>query len=336
MTLILRPILVCAALGLAAILSPCRAAPGRPVPIEARLSSCDPAAVRAAVEDTLKDPGTRREPVVLFLAAQAERMMGNKDQAAFLFLAARLRMSRQALLGRNDTQQVLDIMIMTIGSLIVPDLLADPDMTRRAVKRVTDWDRATPDPFRDQASAKGGQFPVKLAEIDAALARLPSQAESGAGVTADGGMTPAEAERQLAAMRQASCAPGKVTGAERYTASERIKRTAEQVAADHPLVHRRAAGAVQSVSTYQYENGASGLPSRVTVGVPTTAGKYFYAVVDVKTTVSSKGRLEGVAAELACVTDNAAGQRDASWKDICMDDPTAIRPWHVRATMQEP
>jgi hypothetical protein len=189
-----------AALGLVLIL-PAGAAPGRPVSLHARLASCDPGTVRAAAEAVLNDPATRREPALLFHAALAERIAGSKEQAAFLYLAARLRMSRQALVGRDEARQALGALVVTISPLIMPDLLADPGLTRRAVERTAAWDRATPDPYRDAALAKGGGFPAKLAEIDAAMAGLPGQAQAGG----DRPALLAEAARQLAAMREERC-----------------------------------------------------------------------------------------------------------------------------------
>jgi hypothetical protein len=114
-------------------------------------------------------------------------------------------MSRQALAGRDEARQALAALVVTISPLIMPDLLTDPALARWAVQRTADWDRSTPDPFRDVALAKGGAFPARLAEIDAAMARLPRdlQAKAGGG----GAALLAEAERQLAAMRGARCRP---------------------------------------------------------------------------------------------------------------------------------
>ena len=205
------PLLACAVLGLAVILPASGAAPGRPASIQARLMSCDPGTVRAATEAVLNDPATQTEPAALFQAALAERMAGSKEQAAFLYLAARLRMSRQALVAHEEARQALGALVVTISPLIMPDLLADPGLTRRAVARTADWDRATPDPFRDVALAKGAEFSARLVELDAAMARLPRDLQAKAG--ADHPALLAEAERQLAAMREARCAPATVGGA---------------------------------------------------------------------------------------------------------------------------
>ena len=59
----------------------------RDASVEARLASCDAAVVRSAADEVFRDPETLREPLILFRAALGERMVGNRQQAAFLYLA---------------------------------------------------------------------------------------------------------------------------------------------------------------------------------------------------------------------------------------------------------
>lgn len=217
-------ILACAVLGLALIARPCGGATGRAEQIASRFMSCDPAVVHAAVDAALSDPVTLREPYILFHAAVAERTMGNKEQAAFLYLAARLRMSRQAVVVSDEARQALGALVATISPLIFPDLMLDPELARRAAERVTAWDRATPDPFRDEARAKGAEFPAKLAAIDGSLARLPSDllvelAKTEAFLKQYPGLSKfgsahalllAESAQQVAGWRNGRCAAGEV------------------------------------------------------------------------------------------------------------------------------
>src|SRR5262249_28002337 len=81
---------------LAIVSYPSSAAPASDASIDARLASCDPAVARSAVDEILRDPKTLQEPLMLFQAATGARMAGRKE-AAFLYLAARLRTSRQVL-----------------------------------------------------------------------------------------------------------------------------------------------------------------------------------------------------------------------------------------------
>lgn len=154
---------------LAALASPSNAAAQGDASVTARLGSCDAAVVRKAVDEMLGDPKTLQEPLMLFHAASGERLAGRREEAAFLYLAARLRTSRQILFEKGDRPQLLSIMLMTSGPLVMPILKADPELARRVVKRVIDWDRATPDPFREREAAKSGEIAEKLAAIDAAL-----------------------------------------------------------------------------------------------------------------------------------------------------------------------
>ena len=142
------------ALCLATVVSPSVAAPSRDASVETRLGSCDPAVVRSAVGELLRDPKTPQEPLMLFHAAAGERMAGRKEEAAFLYLAARLRTARQILFESGDRPQLMAIMNMAVGPLVMPALEADAELARRVVRRVIEWDRSTPDPFRDRQEAK--------------------------------------------------------------------------------------------------------------------------------------------------------------------------------------
>jgi hypothetical protein len=176
--------------------------------VGARLASCDSAIVRLAAEEILSDPKTLEEPLILFQAASGEHGIGRKEQAAFLYLAAHLRTARQILFEKGDRPQLRAIMTMSIGPLVLPLLEANPELARRVVKRVIDWDRATPDPFRDRLEAKAGEIATKIAEIDAGLARLPKQIQNNPGRIAKARYENELSERRVKAMYADRCAPG--------------------------------------------------------------------------------------------------------------------------------
>ena len=69
--------------------------------LDARMASCDPKIVRGAVNEVLQDPNTLKEPLMLLRAASSVRIAGDKEEAAFLYLAGRLRVSRQVLFERG-------------------------------------------------------------------------------------------------------------------------------------------------------------------------------------------------------------------------------------------
>jgi hypothetical protein len=302
------------------------AAPPRDASIEARIASCDSAVVRAAVDEILRDPKTLREPLMLFHAASGERAAGRKEEAAFLYLTARLRTSRQILFEKGDRPQLLTIMMMTVGPLVMPVLEADPELARRVVKRVIDWDRSTPDPFRDKEEAKSGEIAKKIAEIDAGLARLPDQIRDNPARVAKAREENEQAERQIKAMDVQRCGPGTLDPVDAEAAAERIKGQAELLAKAHPLVLSRAGGAVKSVNIGSYKQGAGRLPERLTVSVTPVMGSPFYAEVDAVATITPERKLGPVKFSLACLTDLWIGQRQASWKDVCVGDPNAIKP----------
>lgn len=301
------------------------APPGEPS-VTARLGSCDAAVVRKAVDEMLGDPKTLQEPLMLFHAASGERMAGRNEEAAFFYLAARLRTSRQILFEKGDRPQLLSIMSMTIGPLVMPILEADPELARRVVKRVIEWDRVTPDPFSEREAAKSAEIAEKLAAIDAGLVRLPDQLRDDPTRIARARQALDESERQIKASYAQRCGPGTLDPADAEAATERIKRAAESLARTHPFVVAQAGGGVKSTSVGTYQIGPGRLPTRLTVSVSSASGKRFYAEVDAESAITPERKLGEVKMSLACVTDLWIGQRDASWRNVCADDPKARKP----------
>jgi len=292
----------------------------------ARLGSCDAAVVHKAVEEMLGDPKTLREPFMLFYGASGERSAGRAEEAAFLYLAARLRTSRQILLEKGDRPQLLSVMSMTIGPMVMPILEADPELARRVVKRVMEWDRATTDPFREREAAKSGEIGQKMAEIDAALVKLPDQLRNDPARVTRARQMLDESERQIKADYAQRCAPGTMDPGEAERAVERIKRGAENLARNHPFVRSQAGGEVKSVSVGSLRMGGNRLPVRMDVSVTSANGKIFFAQVDTEAAITAERKLGAVTMSLACVTDLSLSNRDAHWKDVCIDDPNARRP----------
>lgn len=306
--------------------SPSAAAPAGDPSVSARLGSCDAAVVRKAVDEMLGDPKTLQEPLMLFQAASGERMAGRNEEAAFLYLAARLRTSRQILFEKGDRPQLLSVMLMTSGSLVMPILEADPELARRVVKRVIEWDRATPDPFREREGAKSGEIAEKIAAIDSGLTRLPDQLRDDPARVTQARRALDESERQIKASYAQRCGPGTVDPTDAEAATGRLKSAAESLARTHPFVVTQAGGEIKSVSVGAYKTGPGRLPTRLTVSVRPANGKAFYAEVDAEPTITPERKLGAVKMSLACVTDLGIGQRDAFWKDVCVDDPKVRQP----------
>lgn len=309
---------------IAGLALPAQAASPTDASVMARLGSCDPTVVRSAAQDVLRDPETLREPLTLLNAASAERSAGHPEEAAFLYLAGRLRTERQVLFERGDRPQLLAIMISVVGPQVMPVVEADPDLARRVVKRVTDWDRSTPDPFRTAPAARAPDIAKKIGSINAALAQLPDQILKDPARTSKAREMSAEIDRQIAAARAARCGPGTLDTVDAERATNRIKSEAEQLVRTHRLVLERAGGAVKSVNTGAWKQDPGGLPTRLTISVTPETGKTFFAEVDAEVKIAQH-KLDALKVSLACLTELWIGQRDAFWKDVCNDDPKAIK-----------
>jgi len=303
--------------------------------MQARLASCDKTVVRSAIDELVRDPGTMREPLMLFYAASGELSLGRKEEAAFWYLAARLRTGRQMLFEKGDRPQLLAVMDMTIGAGIMPVLQADPDMARRVVRRVIDWDRATPDRFREREDAKSGEAAGKLAQLEAGLRALPDELAKDPARVAQARETVQALDRLEGEAWAQRCGPGTLDAVDAEAASRRIKAEAEKLVMVHPLVLERAGGPVKSASTGAYRSGPSGLPSRLTISVQPQTGKALYAEVDADVTVTADRKLGPVKLTLACVTNLWIGQRDAFWKDVCTGDTNAVRPAPSTADLRQ-
>jgi hypothetical protein len=217
-------------------------------------------------------------------------------------------------------------MNMTVGPLVMPALEADADLARRVIRRVIEWDRSTPDPFRDRKEAKSGEIAKKIAELDAGLARVPDQVRNDPDRRVKAREADEEADRQMKAMHAERCGPGTLDPVDAEAMGKRIKEQAELLAKAHPLVLSRAGGAVKSVNVGASKQRAAGLPERLTVSVTPVSGQPFYAEIDAVAVITPERRVGSVKFALACLTDLWIGQRQASWKDVCAGDPNAIKP----------
>lgn len=293
--------------------------------LTARLDSCNSNVMQAAVAELIRYPRGLREPLMLFRAAGAQRAAGLKEEAAFLYLLAQLRTARQLLLERGDLPQLRMITAGAVGPVIMPVLEADPELARRVVRRVIEWDRSAPDPFRDDERARTGDIPEKLARLDASLARLPDEIAADTArreKARDGNL---QAERQLALFNE-RCRPGRIDSADLEAATAAIKTQAESFAKTNSFVVAQAGGGVRAVSVGSYRVGETRLPQRVTVSVAPLSGQGFFAEIDVNAEITSARKLGSIRTSLVCITKLSIGQRDGRWKDVCFDDPNVIRP----------
>jgi hypothetical protein len=310
---------------------PCLAQPSATIlaasQISVNLASCDPEVVRAAASDAMRDPYHIGEPVMLFSAATTLREAGHVEDAAFVFLAARLRVSRQAIVEGGQRAQVMGIVLPAHEDRMLPMIEADPALARRAARRAIEWDRSTPDASRDGPQAKPPDIAARLAELDAALANLADDLAHIPARVAQAAAANRELEMQVKAEYAKRCGPGRLDSAGVEAATRRIHKEAEALVRAHPLVLARAGGAVKSASVgASRRNGGAQLPHRLTVMVTPGSGQStFFAEVDAESVVKDR-QLASVKTTLACITDLWIGQRRAGWKDVCVDDPKASQP----------
>ena len=290
------------ALSLAAAAAFADAAPSAQASLEARLASCNPAVMRAAADEVLHDPKTLREPIVLFPAAISMRMAGDHEQAAFLYFAARLRVGRQLLFQQGDRVQVLRVMEMTAGPLVFPDLYLDPALARRVVERVIEWDRNTPDPFRDRP-AHADDIQRQLAAIDQVLAGIPAELQADRSGMNAAPQAQAEARRMVQLAREDRCGPGKMDPVDLEAAMAGIDTQVHALVRTDPTVVRRAGGDLASVDTLLGSSDVTGQPQRFVIAVHPTAGRPFYALVDVQASITPERTLGAVRMSLACIRE---------------------------------
>jgi hypothetical protein len=305
----------------------CFAGSSRDSEVQARLRSCDAALVRSAADEVLRDPQTLREPLMLFFAAGGRRTVGDKEEASFLYLAARLRSSRQLIFEKGDRPQLVAVIGGNMGAQILPAIEADPQFARRVVERVIAWDRATPDPFRDRKAGNTPDIDKKLADVDGTLERLLAHISSDPTRLEKARIADQQMDAQISTRRARQCGPGKLDSTDVDAAKERMDESAKRLVLTHPLVLERAGGSNISTFVGARKSSADGeLPGRLTISVRTDGGKTFYAEVDVQTTITNDRKLGAVNASLACITELWLGQRQAHWKDVCTDDPKSLRP----------
>ena len=297
-----------------------------------RLMSCDEKVVRAATQQVLSSL-EQLDVGVLYTAANALQGLGEREDAAFLSLASLLRIQRHRAFQRGDAAQALGTYSGFLSGMMMPYVESDPDFAERVVRRVVEWDRVTPDANRDGAEAKKRENAAKLAEIQSVLTDLPKKLREDPGRVAKARERVAMSARVAADSRSKRCAPGMLDPKDVAGTEDRIGREAERFVTAHPLVQARWAGRPVDASVSSRQVKHNDLSGRLTISVhPQRAGERpahgerFFAEVDVTVRVAADRTVEGIDYTLACLTNLWIGERDARWKDVCVDDPAAQRP----------
>ncbi|MYN40922.1 hypothetical protein GTP55_16260 [Duganella sp. FT109W] len=297
--------------------------PTIPAVVQAQLASCDAQIVQRAADGILRSPQTLQEPSLLISAAIDQRYAGHADEAAFLYLAMRLRMARQLLFERDWRPELMALTEQVQAPLIMPLVEADPARARAVVQRVLEWDRATPDPYRDRALAAGGAAAEQIEQADAELAGWPAQLQNQPERVEQARAALVKAEARVADVHQARCNPAAPDSVHLAAARQTIEQMAERTVRNAPVVLKRAVGEIKLAKSYS--SRGVWLPVRMTYTVVPVKGKPFYAEVDVVSSITPDRRLGQVKTTLACITEHSASDRPSNFRDVCTDDPAARR-----------
>jgi ankyrin repeat protein len=136
--------------------------------IEERIKSCDPAVAVKALEEELNSSKNLKDPLELFGPALGLFERGEKDRAVFWYYAAYLRVRYQLPFENGDRGQLLTVMRMTAGPPIINYASRNTANFRLILSKVLEWDKKTPNPFRERArtDAINKQIDALYADFD--------------------------------------------------------------------------------------------------------------------------------------------------------------------------
>ena len=278
------------------------------LPAAERLKSCDPRIALAAAKEVLNGPNTLNEPLEMFSPAFVLFQNGEKDEGVFWFYAAQLRVRYQLAFEKGDRGQLLSIMLMTIGPPINNYAFHDVRRLDRTIERVLEWDRITPNPFRDRP--RSSEIEANLEKVYSGIRdlRLKLVAEKDDLEQKARAAAP-QIEQSSAQSKTHPCKSGEPGPALAKQTIDTEKKLVVEFAKTQPAVAQEA-GAIQSATVMSYkQDSKSPLPTRYTVLIGGSS-KRVYAEID----VSRAGAESNFA--LACVTHLSIGQRDP-FKDVC-------------------
>lgn len=274
---------------------------------EDRLKSCEPSVAIAAAEEIVNNPDTLKEPLQLFSPAAVLFQHGKKDEAVFWFYAAQLRVRYQLAFEKGDRGQLLSVMLMTVGPLINNYAFQDVSNLKRILDRVLEWDKKTPNPFREKTRSENiekqiDQVYAGLRDLKAKLSAERDDLERKARLAAP------EIERTYAQTGNLLCRKDQLDPAYAAQATQKEWSLVTDFVKNNKDVIREAGGIKATYPESSTTKQTEVMPSRYIVSV--NGSKNIFAVVDVS---RSSGDAKFT---LACVSHLSMGQRDSS-KDVC-------------------
>ena len=292
---------------LLALLAGFAAAADDPITALDRLQACDSNIALPAAEEVVKSSIPIEDPSQLFPAAEILFASGKKDEAVFWQWVAYVRSRYQSGI---PTGELADFSaVLTRGSTLPINnyALQDTSTFDLILKRVLEWDRDTPNPFREGYNTVDGLARVEgmyrnLEELRMKIAARREQIEQEARSAAPkilethALMRKKQCRKELIGRAQAS----RVIDRERVLVVEFVRNQRDVI--DAVGTDYRA-----YTGSYTLDHNQL-LPSRYEVTIK--GNRLAYAIVDVSREV---GRAEF---HLACITHTPLGQREV-FKDAC-------------------
>jgi tetratricopeptide (TPR) repeat protein len=275
--------------------------------LQENLKSCDPKVAVSAAEAILGNPENLKEPLELFSPAAVLFQQGKKDDAVFWFYAAQLRTRYQLVFEKGDRGQLLSIMMMTVGVPINNYALQDVSNLHKILDRVLEWDKRTPNPFRNKPRTEETDKQIEkiyagLEKLKAKLIAEKSELESKARAAAP------MIEQSYAQQANTLCGKGQIDPAD---ANQIVEREWLQVM-DFVKSNKDVIKEVGTIKGVGRESSTKKqgeiIPSRYIASVG--GDRSAYAVIDVSR-ISGDSKFS-----LACLTHLSLGQRDP-FKDVC-------------------
>lgn len=276
---------------------------------EDRLKSCDPGIAVDAAKEIVNSPASLKEPLLLFPPAAVLFRHGLKDEGLFWFYAAQLRVRYQLAFEKGDRGQLLVVMLMTTGPPIMNYALQDVSNFVRILDRVLEWDKTTPNPFREKPRSEA--MDKQLEQVYAGFRRLKAKLISDKVDLEDKARKAApEIERTYMQKDDPRCGKGRLDPA--YARQGRKKEWSlviEFVKKNKEVIQE--AGGIKDVYPASSTKGPREvMPHRYEVSVTGNGGKITYPIVG----VSRSGG--NVKFSLECISHVSMGYREA-FKDVC-------------------
>ncbi|MDR1277108.1 MAG: hypothetical protein LBL72_12155 [Candidatus Accumulibacter sp.] len=253
------------------------------LPVAVRLKSCDARIALAAAKELLNGPKSLKEPLEMFGPAFVLFQNDERDEAVFWFYAAQLRVQYQLAFEKGDRGQLLSIMRMTTGAPINNYAFQDVSNLGRILDRVLEWDKATPNPYRNRpkTDAINKQLEQVYAGLNDLKTKIASEKEE---LETEARKAAPRIEQMYSMKNNPHCRAGQVDPANVASETAKEKVLIGEYIMNNQDIIRNAGEIKNTWVEYGSTRSTDTMPFRYEVGVMSTAGKESYAIVDVSRT----------------------------------------------------